>query len=84
MYLHTPIEHSQTDPDYDWHNSEIFSPPSFNVGLEHDRQTRLKTEGVDEQDLPMKERWFSKYTSHMSPDAAKAYSDAFGKWWGQR
>jgi hypothetical protein len=83
MYLNSPIEDSMVDPDYDWHNTEIFSPPSFSVGLEHDRQTRLQTESIDEQTLPMKERWFSKYTAHMSPDGAKAYSDAFGEWWSQ-
>ena len=81
MYIGTDVEQQLTDPEYRWHNTEIFSPPSFQLGLDHDRQTRLDTEGVDELELPMKQRWFSKYTAHMSPSGAKAYSDAFTEWW---
>ena len=84
MYLYTDEEIELKDSKYNWHNSEIFDVPSFQIGLEADRQERLRTENIDENDLPMDERWHHKYNSHMSPVGSKAYGDAFSNWWNNR
>ena len=81
MYLYTDEEIQLKDSKYNWHNTEIFDVPSFQIGLEADRQERLLTEKIDENDLPMDQRWHNKYSSHMSPVGSKAYGDAFSNWW---
>ena len=84
MYLYSDEEIELKDSKYNWHNSEIFDVPSFQIGLEADRQERMRTENIDENDLPKEQRWWRKYNSHMSPVGSKAYGDAFSDWWNNR
>tara|TARA_Y100001937_G_C7123300_1_gene333697 strand:- start:164 stop:1027 length:864 start_codon:yes stop_codon:yes gene_type:complete len=84
MYLYTEDEIQLKDSKYNWHNTEIFDVPSFQIGLDADRQERMRTENIDENELPMEQRWHNKYNSHMSPVGTKAYGDAFSNWWNNR
>jgi hypothetical protein len=51
---------------FDWHNKEIFSVPSYNIGYKY---------AVEEEEQ------FRLYSNHMSPDTAKQYAQAFTEYY---